>query len=135
MKLNPHGIYLSIFGVMLSTSMPAMAENVHISTPSSSLVIEAVKGEQPHFLYYGAAVTPADIDALAAAGAPRLNAYPTYGINPEHEAALAVTHADGNMTLDPVVESRAGCGTHMVCRQARPTRSTRHGPRHMALYS
>ena len=41
-----------------------------------------------------------DIATLKDAGAINRNAYPVYGILPQGEAAMSVTHADGNMTTD-----------------------------------
>ena len=94
--------------IMLSLLLPAMAtqaETVHISTPSTSLVLEATEGQAPKFIYYGNALSGSDLANLEASGAPGLNAYPVYGLWPEKEAAFAAVHADGNMTLDMAVSS------------------------------
>ena len=80
-----------------------MAETVHVSTPKTSLVLEATNGDPLKFVYYGNALTAADMESLKAAGIPNFNAYPVYGLWPEKEAAMSAVHADGNMTLDMAV--------------------------------
>ena len=82
---------------MLAT-MPLCAENIHIGTPGSSLVLDATQGKPLKFLYYGNALSDADIANLGAAGTPGFDAYPVYGNNPDKEKAFAAIHADGNMT-------------------------------------
>ena len=85
--------------------MATEAETVHISTPTTSLVLDATEGQTPRFIYYGNALSGSDLANLEASGAPSLNAYPVYGLWPEKEAAFAAVHADGNMTLDMAVSS------------------------------
>ncbi len=82
-----------------------MAETVHVSTPKTSLVLEATNGDPLKFVYYGNALTAVDMESLKAAGIPNFNAYPVYGLWPEKEAAMSAVHADGNMTLDMAVSS------------------------------
>lgn len=83
-----------------AVALPAEAENVHIATPKTSLVLDATEGAPLRFLYYGATLADTDIDNLRNAGAPNLDAYPVYGLWPEKEAAFSAVHADGNMTTD-----------------------------------
>ncbi|MDE6695563.1 MAG: alpha-galactosidase [Muribaculaceae bacterium] len=90
---------------MLACTFASSAETVHISTPKTSLVVDANKGEQPRFLYYGNALTSSDIQSLKDAGTPYLNAYPVYGLWPANEAAFSAVHSDGNMTLDMVTDN------------------------------
>lgn len=73
------------------------AENVHISTPNTSLVVDATVGSPLKFRYYGNALSGQDLENLQGAD---YNAYPVYGLWPEKEAAFSAVHADGNMTLD-----------------------------------
>ena len=94
---------VSLLSAMAMTVTGTMAENIHISTPGTSLVVDATKGEPMKFLYYGAALNPSDVGNLTFGGASSLNAYPVYGLNPEREAAFSAVHSDGNMTLDMVV--------------------------------
>lgn len=80
------------------------AENVCVSTPSTSLVVEATQGQELKFVYYGAHLADADQQYLGDAGASWYSAYPAYGLSPAVEDAIAVRHADGNMTLRLVVD-------------------------------
>lgn len=83
-------------GACVAFSPDIMAENVDISTPSTTLLLDATKGEPLKILYYGAKLSKADMDGLKDAGlAIDREAYPTYGYNPMAEAALSITHADG----------------------------------------
>ncbi|MDE5725534.1 MAG: alpha-galactosidase [Duncaniella sp.] len=82
----------------------ALAEIVDVSTPGTSLVLDATEGQPLKILYYGDRLSPAEAASLQeTGGAISLNAYPVYGIQPMGEAALSVTHADGNRTTDVAV--------------------------------
>lgn len=74
------------------------AQNVCVSTPNTSLVLSAPKGGELKFLYYGQKLSATDLENIEAVSAP-LAAYPVYGMECPSETALAVKHADGNMTL------------------------------------
>ncbi len=88
-----------------SIAAPAIrAEIVNITTDHNSLVLDAKKDEGLDFLYYGTRLTDAEAAALRDAGIPALDAFPFYGTFPEHESAMAMTHADGNMTMDMAVQ-------------------------------
>ncbi len=97
-------IFLS---ALIGMSMPAIAkaEIVDISTPKTSLILDAEKGGGLRLLHYGNRMESTDIATLKDAGAINRNAYPVYGILPQGEAAMSVTHADGNMTTDVEVTS------------------------------
>lgn len=82
-----------------------MAENVCISTPNTSLVVDATKDKELKFMYYGLRLNAADLNSLPSSGTPNLPAYPVYGMSGASQWALAVTHADGNLTLKMAVES------------------------------
>lgn len=84
----------------LSFAMPLNAEIVNLTTPSTSLILDAEKGGPFRFLYYGDKLSASDIANLTAVGAANRDAYPVYGNYPQGEAALSVTHPDGNKTLD-----------------------------------
>ena len=80
----------------------AMAENVCISTSTSSLVVDATKGKELKFVYYGAKLTAADLKTVGefdinGGGYTNFAAYPTYGFNCDKEYALSVVHANGDM--------------------------------------
>lgn len=91
--------------VALLAAIPlfGVAENIHISTPKSSLVLEATEGAPLKFIYYGNALGDADYENLSAATGRTYNAYPVYGLFPQSEAAFGAIHSDGNMTTDVVV--------------------------------
>ena len=67
-------------------------------------MLDAKKDGGLDFLHYGTRLTDAEAAALRDAGIPALDAFPFYGTFPEHESAMAMTHADGNMTMDMAVQ-------------------------------
>ena len=87
-----------------------MAENVCISTSTSSLVVDATKGKELKFVYYGAKLGAADLKTVGefdinGGGYTNFAAYPTYGFNCDKEYALSVVHANGDMALQLQLES------------------------------
>ncbi|MCQ2138772.1 MAG: alpha-galactosidase [Bacteroidales bacterium] len=70
-----------------------------ISTKSTTMVLEAEKDHELRILYYGTKLSDQEIASLKDAGYRTQRAYPAYGLINTEEAALAVTHSDGNMTL------------------------------------
>jgi len=83
----------------------AHAEIVEVSTPSSSLILDAKKGKKLRHVYYGGKISDKDTyDQLKSGVGAALDAYPAYGLTTTSETAVAATHADGNMTLDLVVD-------------------------------
>ena len=101
MKLKTNLLSLAL----VSLPLAAVAETVHISTPKTSLVLDATKGNELKFIYYGNALSGNDLNNVVEAGAPNVNAYPVYGLWPQNEAAFAAVHSDGNMTLDMAIEN------------------------------
>lgn len=79
------------------------AQNIHITTPKNSLVLKATVGEELNLVYYGTKLSDLDFQQIDKAEAKKISAYPAYGLNCPIETALAVKHADGNMTLQLVV--------------------------------
>ncbi len=78
----------------------AQAERVHVSTPSSSLLLDAPEGGSLRIMHYGSPLGEQDFNAPADAGNEIRLAYPAYGdIRPEEESSIACVQADGNMTL------------------------------------
>ncbi len=101
MNLKKISLLLAAFAI----AAPAIrAEIVNITTDHNSLVLDAKKDGGLDFLYYGTRLTDAEAAALRDAGIPALDAFPFYGTFPEHESAMAMTHADGNMTMDMAVQ-------------------------------
>ena len=81
------------------------AKDYLISTPNTSLLITAVPGEKSKFQYYGCRIFEKDIQGIYDSGlAFGLESYPVFGLNTPGERAMAVTHSDGNMSLDLAVE-------------------------------
>lgn len=101
-------LFLSAF--LCICALPAFAviegNNILISTPNTSMLLNGKQGEVLRFAYYGDKVEPGMINSIKG-GQLSLNdeAYPVFGVNAENEPALQVTHADGNMSLDLIIES------------------------------
>ncbi|MCD8289501.1 MAG: alpha-galactosidase [Prevotella sp.] len=80
----------------------AGAENVSISTPGNTLVLNITKGEEPKFVYYGARLSADELAALPSptnANWSHLEIYPAYGAtHTMSEVAFAMRHADGNLS-------------------------------------
>ena len=74
-------------------------ERVLVETPHLSLVIDLYKERQPRYVYFGQRLDRRDVDRLPVVKA-RLPLYPEFGQEVVHEAAFAMTHADGNMTTE-----------------------------------
>lgn len=90
---------LVIVVTLLFTSY-ILAQNVSITTPKTSLVLSAPVGGELKYMYYGNKLSDADLITLNQMKSNNHAAYPVYGLNSAGEAALAVKHADGNMTLE-----------------------------------
>lgn len=86
-----------LFGALLLTG-GLFAQNLCVSTPKTSLVLSAPEGGKLKCLYYGSKLSETDVQNIEAAEAKH-TAYPEYGLNCPVETALAVKHADGNMSL------------------------------------
>ena len=80
-------------------------DRVSVNTSGTSMILNARSGQQLRFIYFGTRLSDKDADALLFSGSRPMNAYPVYGQGEIREDALAVTHSDGNMSLDMVVES------------------------------
>ena len=87
----------------LAFSASAFAQ-VHITTPTTSLVISADKGKDARYLYYGKRLSDNDLNNLSSSGTSKMNIYPAYGFKCTDEFCLSLTHADGNMSTVLKVE-------------------------------
>ena len=96
MKYFKSVILFAALGLMYP--MTTTAEVINLATPSTSLVLDAEEGEPLRIVYYGDKLSPVDLDNLKSSPTAHHEAYPVYGINPQGEAALSVTHSDGNRT-------------------------------------
>ena len=97
--------HLALLFTACMVPVGTFAEIVHISTPKTSLVVDAEKGKDAKFLYYGNKLSASEVDDLRSAGVPNLRIYPSYGMSTVSETAVGAVHADGNMTLDLVVDN------------------------------
>ncbi len=98
--MKPNSLFIPLVAAAILSPWQLSAEIVNISTPNTSLVLDAEKGAPLKILHYGDHLQGTDLENVKAAGAMNRDAYPVYGIYPQAEAALSVTHADGNMTTD-----------------------------------
>ena len=95
-------------GVCLLAASPMFGweKDILISTPNTSLLLSAPENEVLKIAYYGEKIGNADVENIYSSGlAFKEQAYPAFGSNGENETALAVQHADGNMSLDLVVKN------------------------------
>ena len=97
-----HSLISSLFAVLATCA--ANGEIVNISSPSSSLLLDAEKGKSLKFLYYGKKLIDNDITVIATTAA-KTDFYPVYGLGNSCKTALAATMPDGNMTLDIAVDT------------------------------
>lgn len=92
-------LVLGIFSSNLS------AKDYLISTSNTSLLLTATPGEKSRFQYYGSRISENDIQGIYDSGLVfGVESYPVFGLNTAGERAMAVTHSDGNMSLDLAVE-------------------------------
>lgn len=81
-----------------------LAQNISISTPNMSLVLNAPTGGELKYLYYGNKLNEVDIQNITDAKNCDHVVYPTYGMNCPGETALSVKHADGNVSTQMEIE-------------------------------
>ena len=84
--------------LMLTMAMPAMADQVTVNTQGVSLVLDVENGQPAKYLYFGSRLDERDKANLSVTANGRMDVYPAYGLNTPAEAALAMRHADGNMS-------------------------------------
>ncbi|MDO4984095.1 MAG: alpha-galactosidase [Prevotella sp.] len=90
-------LFLAFLMVSAST---AWAKQVVIQTKNTTMVLDVETGKQPQYVYYGSKLSDYDLQNMLAARGGRMDAYPAYGMNCPAEAAVAMTHADGNMSTE-----------------------------------
>lgn len=86
------------------TSAETYAEIINISTPLSTILLDAKRGKALKYLYYGMKLTADDMNSVAATSS-QTDFYPVYGLGSSCKTALAATMPDGNMTLDLAVDT------------------------------
>ena len=80
--------------------LPAHAENVSLSTPNNSLVLDITQGQEPLLLYYGPRLSDQTLQTLPRPTGGNLQVYPAYGYHVHEITALSIRHADGNLSTD-----------------------------------
>ncbi len=93
----------SLLIASLSVFSSIKADDYLISTPHTSLLLEGGKGKRLHFQYYGTKIVSAS-EAYDSGTALWQPAYPAFGIDCTNETAIQVTHSDGNMSLDLLLD-------------------------------
>lgn len=98
----------TILSLLVSSSGRMSAEHLRIRSTEMEIVLDAEPGKELKLMYFGPAMSDPDFNNLAYAGIKKYDAYPAYGKITRREVgfepALAVTHADGNMTLELAVQ-------------------------------
>ena len=89
---------MTVLGLLM-VSASITAQHLCVSTPNTSLVLKAPVGGKLEMLYYGSKLSDTDLEGIEDVQTA-IEAYPVYGLDCPFEAALAVRHADGNMTLE-----------------------------------
>lgn len=93
-------MYKKLIPLVLAAALPVCAQNYEVNTPGTSLVVSAPTGGTLTYVYYGTRLAATDLSHIDAVRNCYGEAYPAYGYWPNGEVALALTHADGNLTTD-----------------------------------
>jgi len=94
--------YFAAVSLIMTAGFSGLAETIDISTPNTTMLLEATKGQPLHFIYYGDFIPQSRIQQVVESTGWH-EAYPVYGMKELRENAMSVTHPDGNMTLDMAV--------------------------------
>ncbi|MGN0029214.1 MAG: alpha-galactosidase [Marinilabiliaceae bacterium] len=120
---------LSALLALLGACAGSYAENVALSTPGSTLVLDVNKGAEPTFVYFGARLSPAELAALpkpTTANWSHLEVYPSYGATHTlSETAFAMRHADGNMSTQLLCDDFSTEPVSDVAPNGKPRKGTR----------
>lgn len=96
------------FSLLPMWATGAYADNVALSTPNNTIVLDITKGAEPKFVYYGQKLSDQELASLPSptyANNSHLEVYPAYGAtHVQGEVALAMRHADGNLSTQLFVE-------------------------------
>ena len=91
--------------ILLALVSMTISAQVTLHTPNMSLILNAENGKTPQYVYFGPRLSQTDLNRLQYPTGGRMDAYPAYGMNCVAEAALALRHADGNMSTALVTTS------------------------------
>lgn len=97
--MNKKNILAAIAIVSLAPAA-LLAENVSVSSPGNTIVLDINKGQEPQFVYYGPKMDASVIAAMPRPTGGHLEAYPAYGYHVHDITALQLKHADGNLSTD-----------------------------------
>ena len=86
--------------LLMVSASAAWAKQIVIQTKNTTMVLDVETNRQPQYVYYGAKLNDFDLQNLQRPRGGRMDAYPAYGMNCPAEAAVAMTHADGNMSTE-----------------------------------
>ena len=97
----------ALLAFLMCDAFLCLAEPVRVRTSGMEMVLDAPAGGKLQIMYFGPALSQTDFENVMYSGIKPYDAYPAFGRltvhEPGFEPALAVTHADGNMTLELVV--------------------------------
>ncbi len=114
---------------LLSLGIGMQAENVELSTPGTSLVLDINKGAEPTFVYYGVKLSASELANLPAATTANwshLQVYPSYGAtHTMSETAFAMRHADGNMSTQLLCEEYKKESVSDIAPNGKPRKGTK----------
>ncbi len=100
---------LLFFAFLIASAQTSLAEQVTIQTKNTTMVLNVDEGKQPQYMYYGAKLSDYDLQHMQVVGVfGRMDAYPAYGMNCPAEAAIAIKHADGNLSTALVATGHVG---------------------------
>ena len=91
-----------LFALLVIASQSLSAEQVVVETKGMTMVLDVENGRQPQYVYFGQRLGDGDLERLQRPVNGRMDAYPAYGMNCPAEAALAMRHADGNLSTELV---------------------------------
>lgn len=91
--------------VLLGAEVRQSKDLVFVNTKNISLILRVRSVGGLSHLYMGENNPSITAETLTAAGSMNQHAYPVYGQGGIRESSLAVTHPDGNMTLQSAVQS------------------------------
>lgn len=91
--------------LLLGAEVRKSGDLVYVNTQTMSMVLRARQGGELTYMYVGSYDPSLTAESLSAAGSMNQSAYPVYGQRAIRESSLAVTHPDGNMTLQLAVQS------------------------------
>ena len=89
--------YIFLAFLMISATK-VWAEQVVIQTKNTTMVLNVEGNKQPQYVYFGTRLSDYDLQNMQLPRNGRMDAYPAYGMNCPAEAAIAMRHADGNMS-------------------------------------